>query len=248
MSFSDPPRLLQAFKPGQQETLLAPVEKNNQDYEAEYVHMSLPNGEAVRFKRVWSGHRFTDEEVELLIAGYDIRIKTLYTDGVTGSLDWQEYNGQEYFGFAPWDAVAHKREDAPFPIQWNDHVFKEEEQAILRRGKKLLVLCESHRNLAPYAVHVSFGFIPEDGPYPARWGIIPHFEEFNQPAHAFTRKTCVFLPMFSGKTLSLSEIERVRQGKSVPFEGVSRYGRSYQCGLTLELDHEHNRWRLTPDF
>ncbi|WP_078598697.1 DUF3945 domain-containing protein [Evansella clarkii] len=234
-------------------TFLLPTQQSSgtsepDNYDAEYVHMCLPNGEAVRFKRVWSGYRFTDREIELLIAGYDIRIKTAYTDGITGSLEWQEHNGHEYFGFAPWDAAGHDRKDAPFPIQWNGHNFTEEEQQLLRRGEKLLLVCQSNRSLTPYAVNVSFGFIPENGPYPARWGIIPHFEEFDQPAEDFTRETCVFLPIFSGKTLPLRDIEQLRKGKSVPFSGLSRNGRPFRCRLTLELDETTSRWRLTPNF
>lgn len=217
------------------------------DY-AEYVHMSLANGEAVRFNRIWSGYRFTDDEVAQLMAGMEIRIKTAYTDGIMGSLDWQEYNGYEYYGFAPWDAAVYERSDAPFPMQWNGHAFTEKEQAILRSGRKLLVLCESNRSLAQYAVNVSFDLIPEQGSYPSRWGIIPHFEEFNQPADHFTRETCVFLPVFSGQALTLEEIERLRKGYPVRFSGLSRKGRAYKCELTLELDEEADRWRLTPDF
>lgn len=216
--------------------------------DAEYVHMSLMNGEAVRFNRIWSGYRFTDEEVARLMAGYDIRIKTAFTDGINGSLDWQEYNGYEFFGFAPWDAGVYEREDAPFPIQWNGHTFTEEEQAILRRGDRLLLVCESKTSRASYAVNISFDYIQENGPHPARWGIVPHFEEFDRPADHFTHEMCVFLPMFSGQLLTHSEIEQVRKGKSVPFSGLSRNGRPYRCRLTLELDEVNNRWRLTPHF
>jgi hypothetical protein len=217
-------------------------------YDAEYIHMSLMNGESVRFNRLWSGYRFTDKEVEMLMAGYEIRIKTDFTDGINGSLDWQEFNGHEFFGFAPWDAGSYEREDAPFPVKWNDHVFTEEEQKILRRGERLLLLCESKNSRTPYAVNVSFGFIPKEGAHPARWGIIPHFEQFDQPAELYSRETCVFLPKFSGETLSRSEIEMVRSGKSIPFSGLSRNGRPYRCRLTLELDEVNGRWRITPHF
>lgn len=240
--------ILQPFNPTKTQPNIERNKAELDDYENEYVHMTLPNGEGVRFKRVWSGYRFTDDEVARLIAGYDIRIKTDQFNGITGSLDWQEYNGYEYFGFAPWDAAGHNREDAPFPVQWNDHVFTEEEQAVLRNGERLLILCQSTRSGSPYAVNVSFGFIPEDGPYPARWGIIPHFEQFNQPAELYTRETCVFLPMFSGQKLSLEDIQQLRKGKSIPFSGLSRKGRPYRCRLTLELDAVNSRWKLTPNF
>ncbi|MGX1195861.1 hypothetical protein [Metabacillus sp. SLBN-84] len=219
-----------------------------QDHEAEYVHMSLWNNEAARFNRIWSGYRFTDDEVALLMAGYEIRIKTAYTDGIVGSLEWQEYGGHEYFGFAPWDAASYEQKDAPFPLQWNGHVFTGEEQEMLRSGERLLLVCESNRSQAAYAVNVSFGFIPENGPYPSRWGIIPHFEQFGEEAEQFTRTTCVFLPVFSGERLSHSEISRLRDGGSISFNGISRNGKPYRCELSLELDRASGRWRLTPDF
>lgn len=220
--------------------------KQDYSYDAEYVNMALPDGEAVRFKRVWSDYRFTDREVEMLMLGMEIRIKTAYTDGINGSLDWQEYNGYEYFGFAPWDAEAYSIHDAPFPIQWNSHVFTSEEQAVLRKGEKLLLVCTSNRTGSSYAVNVSYGLITGDTLN--RWGIIPHFEEFERPACDFTRESCLFMPMFGGTVFSQREIQNVRQGGSIYFEGISKKGRDYTCRLTLELDKERNRWRLEPDF
>lgn len=243
--------ILQPFRPTQTSSEEPDREREDEfqyGIDAEYVHMTLMNGEAVRFNRIWSGYRFTDEEMAMLMAGYDIRIKTDFTDGINGSLDWQEYNGHEFFGFAPWDAGVYERGDAPFPLQWNGHTFTEEEQSILRRGERMLLVCESKASRATYAVNISFDYIPENGPHQARWGIVPHFEEFGQPADHFTRETCVFLPMFSGEMLTHSEIEQVRKGKSVQFSGLSRNGRPYRCRLTLELDEVNDRWRLTPHF
>uniref|UniRef100_UPI00403EE44F hypothetical protein n=1 Tax=unclassified Siminovitchia TaxID=2837530 RepID=UPI00403EE44F len=76
---------LQPFNP----TKTPPNNEHNKseldDCENEYVHMTLPNGEGVRFKCVWSGYRFSDDEVARLMAGYDIRIKTDHIDGIIGS-------------------------------------------------------------------------------------------------------------------------------------------------------------------
>lgn len=218
-----------------------------EDYQdAEYVHMQLPNGESVKFKRVWGNHRFTDTELSYLMAGMEIRINTPTTKGIVGSLEWQAYKGRDYFGFAPWDAEAYAIDNAPMPVQWNGHVFTPDEEAVLRSGNKLLLVCTSNRTGSQYAVNVSYSIISDSRN--SRWGIVPHFEEFDMPADQFTRETCVFMPMFGGKLLHLDEIQELRQGRSIYFEGVSRTGRKYSCRLSLVLDRERNRWKLEPNF
>ena len=64
------------------------------------------NGKEVSVKRVWSGHRFTDEEVEKLLAGEEItfkaRSKTKNVDyDAKGKLADQEYEGKPFVGFIP---------------------------------------------------------------------------------------------------------------------------------------------------
>lgn len=217
------------------------------DTDVEYINVNLPSGESVRYKRVWSGHRFTDREVAMLSAGMEVKITTEYTHGIIGSLDWQEYLGYDYYGFAPWDAEAYSIENAPFPRRWNNHEFTPEEQAVLRSGERLLVVCTSNRTGSVYAVNVSFALITGDDTH-SRWGIVPHFEEFEMSASEFTRETCPFLPIFGGKQLSLDAIRHVRCGEMVSFKGVSRNGKPYKCRLFLALDEAYDRWRLTPKF
>lgn len=223
------------------------VEYTSEQFEKkEYVHITFPNGETTRFNRYWGGHRFTDEEIEALLDGQYISINTQNTRGIIGSLDWLEYNGYDYYGFATWDATAYERANAPFPIRWNNHEFTREEEWLLRNGDKLLLVVESHRTGNSYPVHVSFDLINDDRG--KRWGIIPHFEEFNQPASAFTRETCVFNPVFSGKQLTLENITTLRKGESIEYRGVSKNGREYTCDLRLDLDKQYNRWRIIPTF
>lgn len=62
------------------------------------------NGRSVHPKRVWSGHRFTDSEVESLLSGEEITIsatsaKTGKDFKCTGKLEEQEYNGIKFIGF-----------------------------------------------------------------------------------------------------------------------------------------------------
>ena len=61
-------------------------------------------GKSERFKRVWSGHRFTDEEVAALKAGKKIEFQATsartgneYT--ATGALGYGTFKGRKFFGF-----------------------------------------------------------------------------------------------------------------------------------------------------
>lgn len=57
----------------------------------------------IRFKRVWSGHRFTDEECAALLAGGEISFPAKSKSGndyvAVGKLAKQTYNGRSYVGF-----------------------------------------------------------------------------------------------------------------------------------------------------
>lgn len=61
------------------------------------------NGENIKFNRDWAGHRFTDEEVEALLAGKEITFTANKKSGGTfeakGSLGKGEFNGHEFWGF-----------------------------------------------------------------------------------------------------------------------------------------------------
>lgn len=89
------------------------------------------NGEEISFKRVYSKHRFTDEEVEALLVGQTIEAEFTFKDGKThkcrGKLERQEYNGHEYVGFKI------DFESSP-PTSWCGHTFSADELATLEKG------------------------------------------------------------------------------------------------------------------
>ncbi|WP_289183191.1 DNA topoisomerase [uncultured Dubosiella sp.] len=70
--------------------------------ETEYVECTW-NGNPVKFKRVFGQHRFTDEEVEALVAGQQITTEFLSKKGkpfkAKGSLQEQVFRGHKFFGF-----------------------------------------------------------------------------------------------------------------------------------------------------
>ena len=94
------------------------------------------NGEEVHPKRVWSGHRFTDEEVEKLLDGEEITIDAVSAAGkpyrCKGKLAKQEYNGNEFVGFQRTGFVNDG------PSQWCKYVFTPDEKQDLLDGKIVL--------------------------------------------------------------------------------------------------------------
>ena len=63
------------------------------------------NGEQITIKRTWGGHTFTEEEIKALFDGEEIEIDYLDKKGVQrtakGKLGKSDFNGTEYWGFAP---------------------------------------------------------------------------------------------------------------------------------------------------
>lgn len=59
----------------------------------------------IRFKDTWSGHKFTEEEADLLLKGKEITITAKKKNGedweVSGKLAQQSYNGTKFYGFKP---------------------------------------------------------------------------------------------------------------------------------------------------
>lgn len=230
---------------------IPPIKRDISEMEGahEYVHMSLPSGEPVKFKRVWSGHRFTDDEVDKLIHGMEVRIDTNYARGIVGSLEWQTYNGYDYYGFSPWDASVYPRDVAPFPVSWNGHIFDPDEERLLRMGRRVLVICTAKQSGREYAVSVTFELTTEKNV--EKWRIVPHFADFDRPAHDFTRATCTFMPEFSGRRFTALEVEHLRQGRGLIVRAVSRRtGNPYTCRVVLAIDtyQGQTRWKLVPQF
>ena len=91
------------------------------------------NGEEVHPKRVYSGHRFTDEEVERLLDGEEIEIECTSAAGkpykCAGKLANLNYNGQDYVGFERTRFVNDG------PTSWCKYTFTDKEKADLLAGK-----------------------------------------------------------------------------------------------------------------
>ena len=74
-----------------------------EEYKQKEKAEGLFKGDSVRFNRKWSSHRFTDKEVDDLLAGKEIEFDFKSAKGdkyhVVGKLEQQEYDGHTFYGF-----------------------------------------------------------------------------------------------------------------------------------------------------
>lgn len=109
------------------------------------------NGKEVSPKREWSGHRFTDEECDALLAGQEIIIEAVSSKTgkpfkCKGKLANLTYNGKKYVGFDRTEFVNDGSApagggNASGPDGWCKHTFTDKEKQALLSGKT--VKCKS---------------------------------------------------------------------------------------------------------
>ena len=101
------------------------------------------NGQSVKFKKEWSGHKFTDEECEKLCNGEEIEIeavssKTGKTFKCTGKLEEQSFESGgktvKYVGFKNTGFVNASGKSGGVPDEWCQHKFTDDEKALLESG------------------------------------------------------------------------------------------------------------------
>lgn len=121
---------------------------------AEYCE-GMWKGKRVKFKRVWSGHRFTDEECRALLAGEKIEITGLKNAdgkeyGVAGMLADQDFKGKKFFGFKNLGFLDNDNAPDRCKGEWNGkeisfkkefrgHVFTDAECEALLAGKEITI-------------------------------------------------------------------------------------------------------------
>lgn len=108
---------------------------NNNNNNNEYCRgVWKPFGQEVQFKRLWNGHRFTDEEVQRLFNGETIKVTGLISKktgkpySTMGKLSKLQYNGRTYIGFESQSFAS------GVPDSWCNHTFTENEKEQLRQG------------------------------------------------------------------------------------------------------------------
>lgn len=112
------------------------------------------NHKVITFNRVWSTHRFTDEECANLLAGNVIEFEATSKQGkpykVKGKLEQQEYNGHTFYGFKPDFTKS-------IPDNFNGHNFTEAEIKELKNGKIVYVTdLVSKKSGSNYSAYLRF--------------------------------------------------------------------------------------------
>jgi DNA topoisomerase-3 len=101
---------------------------------AEGVWQAAPGGpKKVAFKKIWSGHTFSDDEVAKLLAGETISFKARSKTGkpftATGALGVGAFKGRKFVGF--------QAEGLDRPTKWSGRTFTPAEVTVLLAGQTL---------------------------------------------------------------------------------------------------------------
>lgn len=133
------------------------------------------NGQSVKFKKEWSGHKFTDDECEKLCNGEEIEIeavssKTGKSFKCKGKLEEQEYNGRTYVGFKSTGFVNAAGKTGGVPDEWCQHKFTDDEKSLLESG--MSVQCDDFVSKAGKKFSAKIHYGKNDKGY---MGIIPEF-------------------------------------------------------------------------
>lgn len=118
-------------------------------------------GKDIRFNRSFRGHRFTDDEVTVLLAGDPVEVrglkgKTGKPYGVIGHLEEQVFtneNGEEvkFVGFKQTDFVN------DVPEEWCGHRFTDEEISALKNGETLSLAGFVGKNGKKFDADIHYG-------------------------------------------------------------------------------------------
>lgn len=101
---------------------------------AEGVWQAAPGGpKKVAFKKIWSGHEFSDDEVTKLLAGetisFEARSKADKPFTATGALGVGDFKGRKFVGF--------QLEGLDTPTRWSGRTFTPAEVTVLLAGQAL---------------------------------------------------------------------------------------------------------------
>ena len=127
------------------------------------------NGQQIQFNREWSGHRFTDAEVQALLRGEEIELygvvgKSGKSFDVKGKLCEQEYNGKKFFGFKNTAFLNNNANAADrcsgtwngkqisFKKEWGGHKFTDDECSALLRGEEITITGLTSKSGSTYGV------------------------------------------------------------------------------------------------
>lgn len=208
------------------------------------VWQTAPDGPTpVTFKRVWSGHEFTDAEVADLLAGKSITIsavsaKTQRPFQATGKLDLGTYQGKRYVGFTM---------DAPVrpakPTPWSGHTFTPGEITTLLAGDTLeiddFVSAKTGRT---FGCRVSWDA--------AARKIVPDFGTSTSAGTGKNSGAPGEPPRsWCGVTFTAAQRKALAAGKPITGKGfTSKAGKTFDATLTWTDGDGSGRKKIVPEF
>ncbi|MGT2527267.1 topoisomerase C-terminal repeat-containing protein [Streptomyces nojiriensis] len=193
---------------------------------AEGVWRAAPGGpKKVAFKKVWSGHEFSEDEVTKLLAGetisFEARSKENEPFPATGALGVGNFKGREFIGFQP--EVPDK------PTKWSGRTFTPAEVAVLLAGQALeiddFVSARTHKT---FACKVTWD---------AKAGkIIPDFGSEDEPPRSWCQVT-----------FTDAQRKDLAAGKTIEGTGfVSAKGRTFDARISWKK--EGGKKKIVPSF
>lgn len=195
---------------------------------AEGIWQNAPGGpKKVAFKRSFSGHDFTDDEVAALLAGQTITFDAVSSKGrpyvATGELGLGDFKGRKYVGFQL------KLPDGP--TMWCGHTFSVSEKAKLEAGEKIECTDFVSSKGKPFAARVSWDagakkIVPDFGSTAAS----------TEPPSSWCQHT-----------FSDAEKKKLAAGQTIEVKGfVSSKGKKFDAKVTWK--EEEGRKKIVPSF
>jgi DNA topoisomerase-3 len=198
----------------------------------------VKNGKPVRFSRVWSGHRFTDEEVTRLLDGEEIEFEATAKSGKTfvvyGVLSEGTYQGRKYVGFVK-NGFGQRDADGNTlpPKEWCKHVFTASEISALMAGEAVEAQDFVSKKGNTFGVKVYF---KEEKPGEGK-RIVPDFDAgTDAPPKTFAKRS-----------FSDAELKKLVAGESLKLDGfTSKKGKPFSA--TVKWAKEGDRKKLVMSF
>ncbi|MEU9267299.1 DNA topoisomerase [Streptomyces sp. NPDC048251] len=193
---------------------------------AEGVWQAAPGGpKRVAFKRIWSGHEFSDDEVAKLLAGETISFEATNNAGkpytATGALGVGDYKGRKFVGF--------QLEVPDKPTKWSGRTFTPAEVTALLAGQALEIDgFVSARNGKTFGCKVSWDVKAKK--------IVPDFGSGDEPPRSWCQVTFTDAQrrdLAAGKTI---------QGKGF----VSAKGKTFDAAVSWK--EEGGKKKIVPSF
>lgn len=187
------------------------------------------NGQEVHFKREWGGHKFTDSEIQALLAGQVIKFSVKGGE-VSGKLDQQQYKGKPFWGFKAEDKTydeavyatgMYDGEEVHFKRVWGNHIFTTNEiQTLLAGGSVSFDTAKGNvKGILAKQKYKGKSF----------WGFKPEIDidPDNYVTGKFREKIIKFKRVWGGHRFTDEEVAALLAGKVISFRNINDFQVEY---------------------